>query len=61
MKKSGSQTEKPPSQMIDERIRDDWRGKALSRLRSLIKQADPDVVAPRDITCTELNEIRFSH
>ena len=32
--------------MIDERIKelDDWRGKLLSRLRSLIKQADPDVV-----------------
>jgi hypothetical protein len=32
--------------MIDERIRElgDWRGKILSRLRALIKQADPDVV-----------------
>ncbi len=35
-----------PSQMIDERIRDlgDWRGKMLSRLRTLIQQADPEVV-----------------
>jgi hypothetical protein len=35
-----------PSQMIDERIRElgDWRGEMLSRLRALIKQADPDVV-----------------
>ena len=32
--------------MIDERIKDlgDWRGKTLSRLRTLIKQADPEVV-----------------
>ena len=32
--------------MIDGRIRElsDWRGKTLSRLRALIRQADPDVV-----------------
>jgi hypothetical protein len=32
--------------MIDERIKElgDWRGKTLSRLRALIKQADPAVV-----------------
>ena len=32
--------------MIDERIKElgDWRGKMLSRLRTLIKQADPAVV-----------------
>ena len=32
--------------MIDQRIEelDDWRGKMLSELRALIKQADPDVV-----------------
>jgi hypothetical protein len=32
--------------MIDERIKElgDWRGKTLSQLRTLIKQADPDVV-----------------
>ena len=32
--------------MIDARIRelDDWRGETLSRLRTLIKQADPEVV-----------------
>ena len=32
--------------MIDERIKElgDWRGKTLYRLRTLIKQADPDVV-----------------
>ena len=34
------------SRMIDERIKElgDWRGKMLSRLRALIKQADPEVV-----------------
>jgi hypothetical protein len=35
-----------PSRLIDARIRelDDWRGKMLSDVRALIKQADPDVV-----------------
>ena len=34
------------SQQIDARIEElgDWRGETLSRLRALIKQADPDVV-----------------
>ena len=46
MRKSGSQKGKPPSRLIDERIKElgDWRGKLLSRLRTLIKQADPEVV-----------------
>lgn len=46
MKKSGSQKSKSPSQLIDARIKelDDWRGRTLSRLRALIKQADPAVV-----------------
>ncbi|MEO8033975.1 MAG: DUF1801 domain-containing protein [Acidobacteriota bacterium] len=46
MAKSKSQNEEFPSQMIDERIKElgDWRGEMLSRLRSLIKQADPEVV-----------------
>ena len=46
MKKSGSQKGKSPSQLIDARIKelDDWRGKMLGRLRTLIKEADPDVV-----------------
>jgi hypothetical protein len=41
-----TQETKTPSQLIDERIAelDDWRGTTLSRLRTLIKQADPDVV-----------------
>lgn len=35
-----------PSRLIDARIRElgDWRGAALSRIRSLIKEADPGVV-----------------
>jgi hypothetical protein len=45
-KKSGTQTNKPPSQMIDARIKelDDWRGRMLGRLRALVKEADPEVV-----------------
>jgi hypothetical protein len=37
---------KSASQLIDERIEElgDWRGKTLSRLRTIIKQADPEVV-----------------
>jgi len=46
MKKSGSQNAGSPSQLIDARIKElgDWRGTMLSRLRMLIKQADPGVV-----------------
>ncbi len=35
-----------PSKLIDARIKElgDWRGKTLSRVRALIKEADPDVV-----------------
>ena len=35
-----------PSRLIDARIRelDDWRGRTLSHVRDLIRQADPDVV-----------------
>src|SRR5207249_10588892 len=46
MNKSGSQKSKSPSQLIDARIEElgDWRGKMLSRLRTLVKEADPEVV-----------------
>jgi hypothetical protein len=52
MKKSGSQkskksgSQKTPSQLIDARIEElgDWRGKMLSRLRALIREADPEIV-----------------
>jgi len=46
MKTSGSQKSKSPSQLIDARIKElgDWRGEMLSRLRTLVKEADPEVV-----------------
>ena len=46
MKKSGSQNSKSPSQLIDARIKElgDWRGEMLSRLRALVKEADPEAV-----------------
>jgi hypothetical protein len=46
MKKSASQNSTSPSQLIDARIKElgDWRGKMLSRLRTLVKEADPEVV-----------------
>ena len=46
VRKRGSQKEKSPTHMIDERIKElsDWRGTLLSQLRTFIKQADPDVV-----------------
>ena len=47
--KSGSsegKREDAPSQLIDARIKElsDWRGETLARVRTLIKQADPEVV-----------------
>jgi hypothetical protein len=47
--KSGSKDVKAgdsPSRLIDARIKEltDWRGEMLARVRSLIKQADPEVV-----------------
>jgi hypothetical protein len=46
MTNSGSQNSKSASELIDARIKElgDWRGRMLSRLRALIKEADPDVV-----------------
>jgi hypothetical protein len=46
MKESATTEGESPSRLIDERIKelDDWRGKTLSQVRSLIKQADPEVV-----------------
>ncbi len=46
MSKNGPQDGKSPSLLIDERIAElgDWRGEILSRLRSLIKQAEPEVI-----------------
>jgi hypothetical protein len=46
MKKLESNDGKPASELIDRRIAelDDWRGETLGRMRTLIKEADPDVV-----------------
>jgi len=42
----GQSNGKSPSQLLDAKIKElgDWRGEALSRIRALIKQADPDIV-----------------
>ena len=46
MKKSGATEDQSASELISKRIAElgDWRGKTLRRMRTLIKQADPDVV-----------------
>jgi hypothetical protein len=46
MKTSATPTGESPSLLIDARIKelDDWRGKTLSHVRALIKQAIPEVV-----------------
>jgi len=46
MNKRGSEKNESASQLIDARIEElgDWRGETLSRIRGLIKQADPEVV-----------------
>jgi hypothetical protein len=45
-KKPATANGESPSRLIDARIKelDDWRGKMLSHVRSLIRQAAPDVV-----------------
>jgi hypothetical protein len=46
MTKTASKEAESPSRLIDGRIKElaDWRGKTLSRVRALIKQADPEVI-----------------
>jgi hypothetical protein len=46
MKKGTTTKDESPSRLIDARIEElgDWRGKTLSRVRALIKQADPEIV-----------------
>ncbi len=46
MKTSGAPKSGSPSQLIDGRIKElgDWRGTMLSKLRTLVKEADPEVV-----------------
>ncbi|GAC1395216.1 MAG: DUF1801 domain-containing protein [Thermoanaerobaculia bacterium] len=44
--RSAAQKDKSPSRRIDDRIKElgDWRGTMLSQIRTLIRQADHDVV-----------------
>src|SRR5207248_7353701 len=46
MKKSGASEDQSASELISKKITElgDWRGKTLSRMRTLVKEADPDVV-----------------
>ena len=46
MKKSDASQSQSASELISNRIAElgDWRGKTLSRMRKLIKEADPDAV-----------------
>ena len=46
VKKSDASPDQPAAELISKRIADldDWRGETLSRMRKLIKEADPDVV-----------------
>ncbi len=46
MKKSGSTEHRSAAELIDKRIAElgGWRGETLSRMRKLIRQADPRVV-----------------
>ena len=46
MTNSSAENGESPSQLIDAKIKElgDWRGETLSRVRGMIKQADPDVV-----------------
>jgi hypothetical protein len=46
LKKTKTSPEPSPSQLIDARIKElgDWRGEMLARVRSLIKEADPEVI-----------------
>ena len=45
MKKSAAAMAESPSRLIDARIAElnDWRGRTLSHVRALIKEADPEV------------------
>src|SRR5690348_6076344 len=44
--KAGQHKDETPSRLIDARIRElgDWRGETLSRIRTLIKQADSGII-----------------
>ena len=49
MKKSQSKNAESPSELMGARIKDlgDWKGEMLSRLRALIKEADPEIIEER--------------
>jgi hypothetical protein len=46
MNNSNAGADRPPSELISERIAElgDWRGETLGRMRKLIQEADPDAV-----------------
>jgi hypothetical protein len=46
MKKSGASQGRSASELISKRIGElsDWRGETLSRMRKLVKEADPVIV-----------------
>ena len=46
MKKSDPPKRDAPSRLVDARIKElgDWRGELLARIRTLVKQADPEVI-----------------
>jgi hypothetical protein len=46
MKASATTEGESPSRLMDAKIKElgDWRGRTLSHVRTLIKQADPDIV-----------------
>jgi hypothetical protein len=46
MKKQAASEVQPASELISQRIAElgDWRGETLTRMRKLVKEADPDVV-----------------
>src|SRR5216684_3074821 len=52
MKKSGASQGQSASELISKRIAElgDWRGETLTRMRKLIKEADPDVVEEKKLT-----------
>ena len=46
MAETGSVAEQDPSSLIDARIEElgDWRGETLTRIRALIREADPEAI-----------------
>ena len=64
MKTSGASQGRSASELISKRIAElgDWRGETLSRMRTLIKKADPDVVEEwKWVTATKPGTPVWSH